>query len=324
MKRTDLAFSTFTKSPVLRVMVLGALLLASAPLHAQSVGAFELRAGVVVDPTRAMLYAMSPGGGLDAVSLDVGLVQWHSDEATRPLAASPTGLLAMVESFDPGTMELVLLSPAGAALQRASVALPAQVMPRVADGLGQQFTIRALPSGAETFDVAWSWTSTQARGALILDQPPQTQSLSGTFSVDMGTSNVVPGAPSIALLEPPPILAPPTLALPGVAGTQFRSVNGNHVLASQPGTGAAADTYEWTIYDPAGRSLGTFTTRSAYVPFFATDTLAVYESGPAVLRRSSGQLVSEPLMLRAIALSSGVEQWTLAIRGTDYEGPLPP
>ena len=307
----------------LHVVVATATLLLAPAAMAQSSTAFELRDGVLVDPTAAAVYAMSPGGGLDAVSLDQGLVQWHTDEAELPLAASAAGILAMAEIPTPGSLELVLLDAAGRSISTTSVALPSQVRATVSRGLSTRFEIQASPVGAQTFQVDWQWSFTAVRGAVILDQPVATQTLAGSVMVNPTSGSVQPGAPAPGPSSPPTIEVPAGERLQLVGGTQYRSVDGGHVLGVAPGVGQAADTYEWTIYTPGGTPLGNLTNRAEYVPFYANGALVLFESRPASFLQA-GRMVDEPLMLRAVSISNGAEQWRVALRDTEYRGPLPP
>ena len=306
-----------------RSAVLGALMAVLAGVAAHDAAAFELRNGVVVDPEAGLVYLMHPDGGVDAVRLASGNVQWHSGGADRPIAVSEAGLLAQVETSSPGRLQLAVIDGAGHARNGATVALPAGVEAPVADGLSHRFLIHGTPnSNGRGFLVEWQSTFLAPRGALILDRATDPRVRTGAFAFDPATGAVVDTT------APPSPLASRRLEVPegqrlSVPGRQYFSADGRNVLASVPGSGSAADTYEWTFFDSSGTRLGSFPSRVDYAPFFVTGELVVLEQRPGA-RLQNGQMVEEPLALRAVSLSNGSEQWAFAIRDTEYRGPFPP
>ena len=307
----------------LRAVVLGTVLavfLASGA--ASQSGAFELRDGAVVDPGTGLIYLMSPGGGIDAVSLAFGTVRWHSDAAGRPISASAAGILAQAEAPEPGSLQLAVLDTSGRLLRSAAVDLPAGVEAPVIDGLSRRFRIRGVPAGSgDGFRVEWRSTYLAPRGALILDEASGPRVRTGAFTFDPATGVVVDTEASEGI-QGPQIEVPEGQRL-DVSGRQFFSADRRHRLASVPGVGSAAETYDWTFFDSSGGRLGSFSNRVSFAPFHVHGDLVVFETRPGAWRQGD-QMVEEPLSLRAVTLSSGAEQWRFAIRDTEYRGPFPP
>ena len=211
----------------------------------------------------------------------------------------------------------------GRVAQRATVALPDGVEAPVADGLSHRFRIRGAATGSgSTFHVQWQSTVLPPRGALIRDQASEPRVSTGAFAFDplVGVA--------VATAEPPGPPAAPQIEVPqaqrlAVPGQQYFSADMRNRLASVPGRGATADSYEWSIFDATGNLIGSFSNRAAYAPFHVSGDLVVFETRPGA-RRQGDRMVEEPLGLRTVSLSSGAEQWRLPIRDTEYRGPFPP
>ena len=250
-------------------------------------------------------------------------MQWHSDAADRPIAASGAGILAQAQAAQSGHLQLALLDTSGHLLQSTTVALPAGVEAPVTDGLSHRVLINgAAIDGGQVFEVEWQSTFSAPRGALILDSASAPRIRTGAFTFNPATGVVVDAAVPSGFLAGPEIAVPESQRLP-VPGRQYFSADASHRQASVPGVGSAADTYEWTLFDADGDRLGSFTNQVEYAPFYVSDGLVVLEGRPGA-RLQGEQMVEQPLSLWAVSLSNGVELWRIAIRDTDYRGPFPP
>jgi hypothetical protein len=106
---------------------------------------------------------------------------------------------------------------------------------------------------------------------------------------------------------------------------QILSADGGHVLASERvADDSVWEKYLWTIYDRStGEPIGEFRTFRSLAPFFVSDSMVIYETPPAA-RQVQGNLIEEPLKIRAVDLSTGREVWSREVRDTAYRGPFPP
>src|SRR5262245_59048817 len=83
-----------------------ALLGAPAPAAAQAQGgSVVVRRGVVVDPARATLYMMRPGGGVVALDVASGRASWVAEAATQPLQLAGNVLVAIADRPSAGTTD---------------------------------------------------------------------------------------------------------------------------------------------------------------------------------------------------------------------------
>ncbi|MEM8930574.1 MAG: hypothetical protein AAGE94_05335 [Acidobacteriota bacterium] len=300
------------------------LLLAMTPTVAEADTSFELRPGLVIDPSSSTAFLMAPAGAIEAIDLDQGAVRWTSTDAARPLTVVQDRLVAQVERRAPGPLSLVALDAAsGRARVTRDVELPDGMIPGVVDGLGVSFVSRAE---AQTSGVLVSWTyDRKSIGAIPDDQrgDAKAEALAGALWLD-------PVSGAVETRSAPTKAAPASIQLDGSArlsrvdARQFRSADGRHVLASERiADGRTWNRYRWTIYTASGERLGELDTPVSYAPFAVIDGVLVYEAGQA-LRRVGGEMVAEPLRVVAVSLPGGVVQWTRAIRDTAYRGPFPP
>jgi hypothetical protein len=167
-------------------------------------GPFELRAGVVADPTRGALYLMNPRGGVDAVDVVAGELLWTTAEAARPLLLSGRSLLAQAEARDqPHVLRLVVLdADRGARLAEGGIALPAGVAASIADGLGTSFEAHARPDQGDAL-VSWRFSRRPVTGvAPGPEAVPGDFRADGALRVDLATGRAEAVSPQ-ALLEAP-------------------------------------------------------------------------------------------------------------------------
>lgn len=98
------------------------------------------------------------------------------------------------------------------------------------------------------------------------------------------------------------------------------------VLASERvGAGGPQDPeYRWQIFSlESGERVGELRRDVSAAPFFVWNDNVIYESRPHGYR--VGEVwVDEPMKIRALRLSQGVQQWDRAVRHLEYRGPVPP
>jgi hypothetical protein len=117
----------------------------------------------------------------------------------------------------------------------------------------------------------------------------------------------------------------PDAALPGVPQPQFLSADGRHVLSSvRVANDPDWDKYLWTIFERDGaRRAGELRMHVRYVPFLVAGTRIVFQTAP-VVRRQGAEMVQEPLLLRAVDLTTSTPVWNQPVRDTVDREPPPP
>ena len=104
------------------------------------------------------------------------------------------------------------------------------------------------------------------------------------------------------------------------------SAERRYVLASERvGQGGPQDPeYRWQIFSlESGERVGELRRDVSAAPFFIHGENVVYESRPFGYR--IGEVwVDEPLKIRALRLSQGVQAWDRPVRHLEYRGPVPP
>jgi hypothetical protein len=300
-----------------------------------------LHEGVVIAPRLGVAYVMHPGGGIDAVSLASGAVQWRSDKAAKPLAIAGDRLIAQAESRGAHVLQLVALDArSGASRDSVRIPLPAGVAATVADTPAGSFRVRADAAGSE-LAVRWEATGvgTVAQGILPAENEGQAPSLDGAPSVAAGTAVVDLASSSLRLKEEPAVrlaqagtlsraalqeLSEP--AVKGTTGRQMLSADGRHVVVTEPieSTGFSLDRYRWTVYERAsGTRLGSVSAMVSATPFVVVGK-TLYHTVPAHAVRRDGKFDEHPFSLRAVDLKTGAEAWTKAAGDTAFRGPFPP
>jgi hypothetical protein len=294
---------------------------------------FELRPGVVVDPTRNVAYVMTPEGAIEAIALQTGNKVWNSTAAAKPLAIARGRLVGQAES-DSNTLRVTVIDPAtGKEILAANRPLPAGVRAAVNETLDGAFVVAARPTAGDPV-VSWEYRERRKRGvppntegAMVTPPTPTpsavgTPSRSGAFmlNVDNGASAPadVPG--------PLPAMVPRTAEVPtperlkAASGPQFFSADRRHVLVSTLNqSGGVWDRYKWSIVDIATNTeIGSITSHLSHAPFFVNGPQIIYETGP--YERGEAK---EPLKVRAVDLKSGKEIWSRTVRDTVIRSPRP-
>lgn len=342
---------------VIRTLTAGLLILAwsyqSAAQEQPTMGAFQLRPGVIVDADRRIAYVMSAEGGIDAVELAQGTRVWSTKQAAKPLALKDDRLISQAEVSGAGNeLQIVILDTQqrGRRVVAGTMALPAGVKVSIDETLNSSFVAgsRALEGDAI---VSWEHSAHPIsgvppgmeetmggippgeEGALNLAALPAREAArplattSGTFQIDLSsgaTSPFQPEAVPVALGLRPAVLTVES-RVPGVSGVQFLSADRRHALSSQRiADDSVWDKYRLTIFDHGtGKSVGEFKSHLSLVSFFVLGSKVIYETGPYVRRTGQG-MVEEPLKIRAVDLRTGQELWSWQVRDTTFSGAFPP
>jgi hypothetical protein len=117
----------------------------------------------------------------------------------------------------------------------------------------------------------------------------------------------------------------PDAPLPSGVTLQRGSVDGRHVLVSQPVAGASADrAHAWTVLDlDTGFPVASLATSTAAAPFAVVGgrVLVVQE---AMGHRAAAGWQEQPRRIEAFDAATGAPAWAQPVRDTAYHGPFAP
>lgn len=297
--------------------------------------------GVVLSPRHGYAYVMRPGGGLVAMNLASGKIQWRSDRAAKPIALVGDRLIAQADGGrGNNALELVVLDArSGAARDSVRIPLPAGVRSSVVDTPKGSFRVRADSANSDLV-VRWEATgiASPAQGYLPAESEGQAPEISA-LSVAAGEAVFDMAAPTLKMKAEPTVrlassaaLSRPGLqelsapAVAGIEGRQLLSADGRHVLVTEAVDAAEFTLYRhrWTVYErDSGARLGSVPAMVSAMPFVVVGT-TLYHTAPAHAVRKDGKFVEQPAVLRAVSLKSGVEAWKSALLETSFRGPFPP
>lgn len=105
----------------------------------------------------------------------------------------------------------------------------------------------------------------------------------------------------------------------------FQSADGAHVLRSAPmdEAGDLWTKYKWHVFDSgSSEALGTIDLHVSFAPFVVAQGRVVVELQP-YSHLEGGELIDEPMQLRAYDLNSGERVWSIPVRDI-YAVPAPP
>jgi hypothetical protein len=296
--------------------------------------------GVVVSPRHGLAYVMRPGGGLVAVSLSSGKVQWHGDKAAKPVAVVGDRLLAQTGGRNKALELVVLDARSGAPGDSVRIPLPVGVAATVVDTPAGSFRVRA-ESAASELVVSWEATGVGIAAQGYLPAPEEGQAPDGGASVVSGQAVLDLASPSLALKAEPslrlassPAMARSAMeelsapAVTGIEGRQLLSADGRHVLVTEAvdsdSAGFTLYRHRWTLYERAsGTRLGSMPAMVSAAPFVVVGT-TLYHTVPTHAVRRDGKFVENPTSLRAVNLTAGMEAWKMALLETSFRGPFPP
>jgi outer membrane protein assembly factor BamB len=290
--------------------------------------------GVVLSPQHGFAYVMRPGGGLAAVNLASGKIQWSTDKAAKPLAVAGDRLIAQTESQG-GTLQLVALDPRNGAVRNSvRISLPEGVVASVVDSPAGAFRVRA-ESVSTDLVVRWEsagggpvqgYLPAENEGAAPLDAPVL---IAGEAVLDAG-SLAVKAEPAVRVASSAALsrASLEELSAPAVkaGGRQILSADGRHVLVTEPVDAADFTLYRhrWTLYErSSGARLGSVPAMVSASPFVVVGS-TVYRVDPAHAVRKDGKFVENPATLHAVNLKTGADMWKMAVRETVFRGPFAP
>lgn len=195
--------------------------------------------------------------------------------------------------------------------------LPGEAPPAVSAG-----TLEGMPGAPELFAEEVTEPGGEAivmrgeveidpiSGAVATAAPPQLDAAPQAATVGLGAAG------------PPTVLE---TVLPDVGQPQFLSADGRHMMTSERTAQEPVwEKYLWTVYrrDDAMK-LGTIRMFVRYAPFFVHDNRIVFQAPPHA-RAINGEVVEEPLQIRAADLATGERLWDQPVRDTTDSGPQPP
>jgi len=149
-----------------------------------------------------------------------------------------------------------------------------------------------------------------ASGAVAAAAPRQLDAAPQTATVGVGAA-AAPAAPDVTVA--------------GIGQPQFPSADGRHVMTSQRTAQEPAwEKYLWTVYRrDDGQKVGTIRNFVRYAPFFVHENRIVFQAPPHA-RAIDGEVVEEPLQIRAADLETGERLWNQPVRDTTDRDPQPP
>jgi len=306
---------------------------------AQSSNVYSLKEGVLVDPVNNMIYLMSPQGGLEAVNLTGGVVEWQTEKADKPLALVSDSLFGQVENQTRSNeLNITILDVANEGRQLADkkIALPENVKISVDDKLGSSFKAYAIVQDRSLY-LSWDFKSLPKQGFVEEkpgeEQPDPTSPAIIPPKAEKGLIRLNLVSDQAETLDPairPTEMKPKILELksdqrkPSIPGRQFYSVDNSSIAGIER---IAADDqwikYRWTVFDASGNRKDSFNSHFSYMPFYVSGSQVVFITSPYILKKEE-KIIEEPLKLRAISLETGEELWSKAVRDTEYRGPFPP
>ncbi len=306
---------------------------------AQSSTIYSLKEGVLVDPANNMIYFMSPQGGIEAVNLTGGVVEWLTDKADKPLALVNDSLFGQVEDLTGSNeLKIAILDVANEGRQLADkrIALPENVKISVDEKLGSSFKANAMVQDRSLY-LSWDFKSLPRQGFVEEktgeEQPDPTAPAIISPKAEKGLIRLNLVSDQAETLDPairPAEMKPKILELksnekkPDIPGRQFYSADNNNIAGIER---IAADDqwikYRWTVFNASGNRLGSFNSHFSYMPFYVSGSQVVFITGPYILKKKN-EFIDEPLKLRAVSLETGEELWSKSVRDTEYRGPFPP
>lgn len=289
-----------------------------------------LSPGVFIDQERAQAVIADPAGFAQGLALEDGRALWRSREQAFPLTVVEGQLLALGASRQFGVGMLLLLDPgSGVTLDRIAFDLPETVSADVTPKPGRQFTA-SVEHRADGVRLHWRSEVRSLRGALIAD--PAT-GRAPTPEVESGAVDFALGGASAFAVSVRELVAAPALLIEeldrserfgAVAGRQFRSADGQAVLASVATADDSPFDYRWQVISSGGAVLGSLRAPTSRADFLQIDSRLYYRATAFGYRDAGDRWVEAPLRLTAFDLSSGVELWSAPILDRVYRGTLPP
>jgi len=298
-----------------------------------------LRDGVLIDRTGGVTYLTGADGRLAALRIADGALLWSSPEAAKPLLVVGDLLVAQAEPGGSGELATLTLDrDAGKVVSRATVPLPDGVRATLTDGPRTSFRVTAAPFDGR---VALTWESRSTGGGLQGYVPAASEGEAPDAALATraarvpvrsvgGTALLDPRSGAVSLAEKTaaaPLAAPGLATFDGLAevtGRKFLSADGRHVLVSRLlDAHRVLARYQWSIYTREGELVGEMASDRSVAPFLVVGSRAVFEARPYAVKKGD-DIVGEPLRIRSVDLSNGLETWSQPIQQVEFAGPFPP
>ena len=342
----------------------------SITLAQQSV---TIHPGVISTSDYGTMYIMAPGNEIAAVAAN-GIESWRSSAGHKPLYRQDDYLITMISPAEAGNLSLaVLRANDGSLASSASFDLPAEVIARIDDGLGDTFDVEIRYAEGNTYAI-WTYFKQQVGGALLdPDNPPVAQTFEGAFELNLQLPSAELSANALSPAQVPSDRSTdiPQQAInlyenrqlqtePVKVGDYVQAVqvtdNGAQVLRWDADSGGSVPAialdaershvynlsadqryvaitekngrgfyrWKWSINDMAsGQSLGEILSPYAIGPNLVNNDQIFYVEYPWQ-RREGSKVLSDPLSLRAVDLTTGNNVFNVEIRDTRYTGVTPP
>jgi hypothetical protein len=275
---------------------------------------------------------MNPDGGIEAVALNNGLVEWKSIQADKPLAILNGKLVCLATGTDAGNeLKFTTLDIAtrGNKLSERTLPLPDKVIVSVDERIQSSFETSAYMKDGSVY-LMWKYTAQPVKG---YDQrEDKTEDIRGPRT-EKGLIQLKPDLEQIESIVADNIMAEIEIRpksefteaqISRIKGRQFYSIDKKHIVGVERiNSEDSWIKYKWTLYDLSGNEIGSFNSHFSYMPFYLKDSKLVFVTSPYA-KRNGNEMIEEPLKIRSVSLDTGKEIWSKAVRDTKYRGAFPP
>jgi hypothetical protein len=293
---------------------------------------------------------MHPEGGIEAIDLQKGLSLWRSSAAERPLALAGNLLVAQGRPGAQGELRIVALDVLhnGAAGAEADLPMPAGIRADFAETLRHSYRasatqtaqgvvitwqyeprpslpnrMRALRNEEEEKEREMEGEEEREREEKLAESTRGVGERSGNALFDLQAGRLLPLAAAKALPVAGNRPGTRILSAPQAEVRRFASIDGRYVLSSRRVSSLSTTTpnpYRWTISEAeSGRELGTVEARHSMSPFTVAGGQVIHIAQPRI-RLEGKNKVEQPLRLRAVDLTTGLEVWSREVRDTRFSG----
>jgi outer membrane protein assembly factor BamB len=292
-----------------------------------------LRDGVVIDQNRKELYFTTPDKKVEALSLTNGQSLWVNTETTKPLTILNGKLISQAKSLT-GDNELIIvgldLTQKGTVKSRSTIQLTNEVKTGFTKNANSNFEIQSQVIGGETY-LLWDYSYLPVKGMLETDSVKQDRDpilkKSGAIKMNKtsGKLNTIQKSQLPKNFPSKSILIAQKDTVANMNTPQFISKDEKHFMTSAKiADDLEFNNYRWEIYEKGtGKKVGQILDYRAYAPFYVSDNMVIYETGPYVRTTKDG-VMDVPLKIVAVNLVTGNEIWSREIFDTIFRGVTPP
>lgn len=309
---------------------------------------FHLSSDIVVDPSKACVFAVATDEHIAAIDLENGSDIWKSNQRSTPLGLANGFLVTLGKDRSDNALDVSFVrSFDGLVSRKATVSLPSTSQSS-STAVDLQF-----PSGISHPTVVWEVTARPRGGARPgsgdaylgrnagvrqsitpragMGSPAANQAkVSGglvkqygatSFDIVSGESTKLPDEEASAMWTTTVESNKPANS------THIPSSDGGSYLVSKKfGSPSTDASYQWSIYSAKNNQLlGRIKANASSYPFFVTDKdLLVYDMPGSEIRQSDGHITRVGRTLQAIDLKTGQQVWSHEISGRDRTWAVPP